>query len=65
MDKRIVEFATFLGFRKPATDMTDEEQIRHYMKTYGFTRQEAIMWKDEVLSDQVEEFFYTKFGPSR
>jgi hypothetical protein len=60
MDKRIVDYAKFLGFRQPATDMTREEQIRHYMKQHDFTREQAILWLDEILSDQVEEFFWAQ-----
>lgn len=65
MDKRIIDLAVFQGFRRAGTDMSDEEQIKHYRKAHKLTRAEAIMWRAELLADEVTEFFNRPKAPVR
>jgi hypothetical protein len=65
MDKTILNFAKFCGFKPPSSDLSERELIRKYMKEHGLNEEEAKMWIDELLADSVQDFFYAKFGPAK
>ena len=62
IDKRVLDFAFFAGFKIPKDDLSQDEILKLYQDRFQMTPEQANALRESVLEDELDEFFKATFG---
>jgi hypothetical protein len=65
MRHEILHYAIYHGFKMPRFDMSILEYKEKLKQQYEFTDEEADMYMEELLEDEVKNFYWEKFGKGK
>ena len=60
INQRILHRAYALGFKFPSSDLTPEQTILSYMTKYDMSVDDAELYYEEMLKDELERFFFER-----